>query len=129
MSIQRLSPKDFTTLENDGFRSEQIVWPRNAPDALITVTRVTMQPKAVSKPHVHPDSEQTWMVERGTATLLMAAGRTEKLATGDVVRTPAGEMHGIENTGSEPFVYLAITTPPVDFSPAYARSESGRPAG
>jgi quercetin dioxygenase-like cupin family protein len=119
LGIQRLTPADFATLENPGIRSEQIVWPRNAPDARVTITRVTMAPGATSPRHAHPQSEQTWIVERGAATLLMAGDRTDRLSAGDVVRTPAGEVHGVANTGPEPFVYLAVTAPPQDFSPAY----------
>ena len=119
MGIQRLTTKDFATLENPGIRSEQIVWPGNAPDARVTITRVTMEPGAVSARHMHPSSEQTWIVERGAATLLMAGDRTGAIRAGDVVRTPAGEVHGVANTGTEAFVYLAVTTPPQDFSAAY----------
>jgi quercetin dioxygenase-like cupin family protein len=119
MGIQRLTATDFATLENPGVRSEQIVWPRNAPDARVTITRVTMEPGATSSRHSHPRSEQTWIVERGAATLLMAGDRTDAIRVGDVVRTPAGEVHGVANTGTEPFVYLAVTTPPQDFSAAY----------
>ena len=119
MDIQRLSRTDVTTLENPGFRSEQIVWPGNAPDARATITRVTMQPGAVSTRHVHTASEQIWIVEQGTAMLLMEGDAAEALAAGDVVRTPAGAVHGVSNTGAGPFVYLAVTTPPQDFTPAY----------
>ena len=119
MSIQRLTPKDFAVLENPGVRSEQILWPGNAPDTRVTITRVTMEPGATSARHAHPRSEQTWIVERGAATLLMAGDRTDRLGAGDVVRTPAGEIHGVSNTGPEPFVYLAVTAPPQDFTAAY----------
>lgn len=119
MTIQRLSAADFTTLENPGFRSVQIVWPKNAPDARVTITRVTMEPGATSARHAHAASEQIWLVEQGNALLLMADGQTDGLRAGDVVRTPAGAVHGVANTGVEPFVYLAVTTPPQDFSPAY----------
>jgi quercetin dioxygenase-like cupin family protein len=122
LSIQRLNADDFTTLENPGFRSEQLLWPRNAPLASVTITRVTMKIGAVSQRHSHPCSEQVWIVERGTATLLMADDRTEALRAGEVVRTPAGEIHGVVNTGVEPFVYLSVTTPPQDFTPAYRGS-------
>ncbi len=121
MGIQRLTPADFATLENPGVRSEQIVWPGNAPDARVTITRVTMEPGATSPRHAHPHSEQTWIVEHGSATLLLAHDCTEDLRAGDVVRTPAGEIHGVTNTGGEPFTYLAVTAPPQDFTPAYAR--------
>ena len=119
MTIQRLSAAEFTTLQNSGFRSVQIVWPNNAPDARVTITRVTMEPGATSARHVHPTSEQIWLIEQGNALLLMADGQTDGLRASDVVRTPAGTIHGVTNTGSEPFVYLAVTTPPQDFTPAY----------
>jgi quercetin dioxygenase-like cupin family protein len=82
MPIQRLSPKDFTTLENPGKRSEQIVWPENAPEARITITRVTIEPGATSPPHSHPTAEQTWIVERGRGTLLLADVRSEEISGG-----------------------------------------------
>jgi quercetin dioxygenase-like cupin family protein len=117
--MQRLSPPDFTVLSNPGITSEQIVWPKNAPDALMTITRVTMQPGATSQRHSHPKSEQTWMVEKGTAMMLLADGKAEEIKAGDVVRTPAGEVHGVTNSGREPFMYLAVTVPPQDFTGAY----------
>ena len=119
MSIQRLSTVDFATLENPGVKSVQIVWPGNAPEALVTITRVTMEPGSLSARHSHPNSEQIWMVERGCATLLMDDDQSDVVQAGDVVRTPAGSIHGVDNTGREPFVYLAVTTPPQDFTPAY----------
>jgi quercetin dioxygenase-like cupin family protein len=119
LSIQRLTPADFATLENPGVRSEQIVWPGNAPEARVTITRVTMEPGARSARHAHPESEQTWLVEHGAATLLMAGDRTAEVRAGDVVRTPAGEVHGVANTGTGPFVYLAVTVPPQDFTTVY----------
>lgn len=84
-----------------------------------------MEPGAVSKLHSHPGSEQTWLVERGRASLLTAQGPGEPLRPGDVIRTPAGEPHGVANTGSEPFVYLSIATPPLDFRPAYRAAHPG----
>ncbi len=93
--------------------------PKNAPEARVTITRVTMEPGAVSARHAHPASEQIWLIEQGSALLLMADGQTDGLRAGDVVRTPAGTIHGVANTGSEPFVYLTVTTPPQDFTPAY----------
>jgi quercetin dioxygenase-like cupin family protein len=121
MTIQRLTANDFTVLENPGVISVQIVWGENAPDARATITRVTMQSGAVSPRHTHEIAEQTWLVERGEATLLLTDDGTAPLQVGDVVRTPAGDVHGIKNTGTGEFVYLAITTPPQNFGPAYER--------
>ncbi len=124
MTIQRLSEADSTTLENQGVRSLQIVWPNNAPEARVTITRVMMEPGATSARHAHSISEQIWLVEQGSALLLMADGETDRLSVGDVVRTPPGTIHGVANTGSELFVYLAVTTPPQDFSSAYKRRQT-----
>jgi quercetin dioxygenase-like cupin family protein len=124
LTIQRLSAADTTTLEKPGLRSVQIVWPNNAPEAQVTITRVTMEPGATSARHQHPVSEQIWLIEQGSAVLLMAGGETDKLRAGDVVRTPPGTIHGVTNTGSELFVYLAVTAPPQDFSSAYKRRQT-----
>ena len=56
------------------------------------------------------------MVGQGTATLLLANGETAPVKVGDVIRTTAGETHGLRNTGGEPFVYLTATTPPIDLT-------------
>ncbi len=121
MSVQRLTPKDFGVLENPGVVSVQMVWGQNAPESKVTVTRVTMQQGATSSRHTHENSEQTWLVERGEATLLLANNETAPLRAGDVIRTPAGTVHGVENSGPDEFTYLAITTPPQDFLAAYER--------
>lgn len=126
MAIQRLTSANFARLENPGTVSEQIVWPHNAPGAHMTITRVTMQPGAISPRHSHASSEQTWLIEAGEATLLKDGGQTEPLRVGDVVRTPPGDVHGVENTGDEPFVYLAVTSPPQDFTTAYERGRDDR---
>lgn len=118
--IQWLSVKDAQVLGKAGIESVQIVSVQNAPEALVTITRVTMQSGATSARHRHPHSEQIWLVEHGTATLLLDAKQTAEIGPGDVIRTTAGEVHGVINTGGEPFVYLAVTTPPQDFTSAYS---------
>jgi quercetin dioxygenase-like cupin family protein len=124
LTIQRFSAADFTTLQNPGIRSVQIVWPNNTPEARVTITRVLMEPGAISARHAHPVSEQIWLIEQGNALLLMTDGQTGALRVGDVVRTPAGTIHGVANTGSEQFVYLAVTTPPQDFTATYKGQET-----
>ena len=85
----------------------------------MTITHVTMQHGAVSERHAHELSEQIWIIERGEGVLLLGNKQTEVLRAGDIVRTPAGETHGVVNSGKEPLVYLAVTTPPQNFSAAY----------
>jgi quercetin dioxygenase-like cupin family protein len=126
MGLQRLTQADTTILENPGITSHQLIWPRNAPDAALTMTRVTVQPGATSRRHAHPHAEQVWLVEQGTATLLLADDQSAPIQAGDIIRTPPGEVHGLTNTGAGPFVYLTATTPPLDFTTAY-RDPAGAP--
>ncbi len=119
MGIQRLTVSAATTLHHPGKDSVQLIWPETAPEARITMTRVTMAPGAVSERHSHAEAEQTWIVEAGTATLLLTDTAREEMRTGDIIRTPPGVVHGIENTGTEPFVYLTVTTPPEDMTKFY----------
>ena len=78
-----------------------------------------MDPGATSPRHSHVSAEQTWLIERGRATLLMEDGQSAAITAGDVVITPPSDVHGVTNTGDEPFVYLSVTTPPEDFTDAY----------
>ena len=124
MALQRLRFNDCEVLSKTGIQSRQILWPKNAPQAHVTITHVSMEPGAISRPHVHQHSEQIWIVEQGEGLLLLGNGETERLCAGDVVRTPPGETHGVENTGAVPLVYLAVTTPPQDFTYAYSSIKS-----
>jgi quercetin dioxygenase-like cupin family protein len=58
---------------------------------------------------------------RGTGTLLLAGSTTAPFSEGDVVRFSDGDVHGFENTGRSEFVYLAVTSPPINFRNAYAK--------
>ena len=124
MAVQRWRVVECEVLVKPGVRSRQLVWPRSSPECRTTITHVTMEPGSVSERHAHADSEQIWIVEQGEGLLLLADQQSEVLRAGDIVRTPAGEMHGVVNGGEGPLVYLAITTPPQDFSSAYTTATS-----
>jgi mannose-6-phosphate isomerase-like protein (cupin superfamily) len=119
MAVQRWRVIDADVLIKPGIQSRQLVWPENSPESWTTVTHVTMEPGSVSERHAHERSEQIWIVERGEGVLLLGNEQTEALRAGDIVRTPASEVHGVANSGKEPLLYLAVTTPPQDFSFAY----------
>ena len=120
--VQRHTEKDFGLLTNPGKRSVQVIWTKNSPDSQITVTRVTMEPGAISERHTHP-GEQTWIVEQGSATMLLKGDRTMQIRAGDVLRTPPGETHGVLNDSKALFVYMSITTPPQDFTASYSEGK------
>ena len=127
--INRLRVADADILQRPGKRSAQIVSRRNAPEARVTVTRVVMRPGAVSPRHRHDHAEQTWIVEQGVARLLIAGDMTAPLRVGDVIITPPGEEHGIENTGDTDFIYLTMTTPPENMAGFYDGEAGGERPG
>jgi mannose-6-phosphate isomerase-like protein (cupin superfamily) len=69
----------------------------------------------------HAASEQVWVALRGSGVLLLDGTASVPFAEGDVVRFAEGDLHGLENTGSVEFVYLSVTSPPINFRAAYAR--------
>ena len=72
------------------------------------------------------------MALHGSARLLLDGSTTEPFHEGDVVRFVEGDVHGLENPGAEEFVYLAVTSPPIDLRAAYAadwRKSAGNDAG
>ena len=42
-----------------------------------------------------------------------------QVLAGEVIRTLPGEVHGLTNNGSEPFVYSTATTSSIDLTTAY----------
>jgi mannose-6-phosphate isomerase-like protein (cupin superfamily) len=84
----------------------------------LTVTWVEVPPGAEQRPHAHPDSEQVYLIVRGTGRA-QVAGDTEQVGEGDLVFIPPGAEHGIANSGSEPLVYVSAASPPVSMAELY----------
>jgi len=119
--MEILRKASITTLSNSGVQSEQLLFPENSLSRRVTITRVILQPGAVNPPHRHAESEQVWVALEGRGTLLLDGGRTEAFAAGDVVRFEDGDLHGFRNAADAMFVYLSVTSPPVNFREAYAK--------
>jgi quercetin dioxygenase-like cupin family protein len=118
--VEIIHRTDVTSFSNSGITSEQLLFPENSTSKRVTVTRVTVAPGAKNPGHVHSESEQVWVALRGNGELLLGGDTTAPFAEGDVVRFAEGDVHGFENTGSVEFVYLSVTSPPVNFRAAYS---------
>ena len=124
--MEFLTDGDFKRISSPGVTSVQIVAAHNSRSARMSVSRITVDPGCTQARHSHAASEQTWLALSGAGLLLLADGATKTIRAGDAVRFAAGDIHGIENTGSAPFTYLSITSPPIDFTPAdYAAAARG----
>ena len=121
--MEFLNETNFKELTRPGVVSLQLLSPHNSRSSRVTITRVTVAPGADQPQHAHNTSEQIWVVTGGTGTLLLADDKKRVITAGDVVRFEDGDLHGFDNNGAEPFVYVAVTSPPINFDDAYDRQE------
>lgn len=59
------------------------------------------------KPHVHA-GDHVWVVLEGEGNYL-SEGEARPIAPGTVLVAPAGEAHGVENTGDHGLVFVSIS--------------------
>ena len=63
-------------------------------------------------PHLHPHGQDSWTgLEGGGLYCLDSADTTLPIAAGDVVVAPAGSVHGVLNTGTQPLVFVSVVCP------------------
>ena len=117
--MQIIRKADIPILSNSGVNSEQIIFPESSPDAGATITRVTVPAGTINPRHVHKESEQIWFVLSGRGMLLLEDETEREIYTGDVARFSPGDIHGFHNTNNTPFVYISVTTPPLNFRGIY----------
>lgn len=114
-----ISKRDITILKSDFQDSHQLIWNENSSSERITITKVYVKPGKTNGRHKHEHSEQIWIAIKGTGTLLLDNDETKEFIEGDVVRFADGDIHGITNNSSEEFVYISVTSPPINFRYAY----------
>ena len=113
-------------LTNSGVTSYQLLFPESSGSSRVTTTKVVLEPGAVNPRHQHATSEQVWVALRGSGLLLLANDATVPFSAGHVARFEDNDVHGLQNTGSVPFEYLSVTSPPINFRAAYAASWNAR---
>lgn len=76
--------------------------------------------KGASQPrHIHESPEQIWYALKGKGRLLLTENVEKDFSVGDIIRFEDGDVHGLRNDGEEEFVYLSVTSPPINFGYAY----------
>lgn len=85
----------------------------------MTITEVHLEPAAVQPRHAHDSSEQIWYAVKGEGVLLLADDEEKEFRAGDVARFADGDVHGLRNSSDSEFVYISVTSPPINFDYAY----------
>lgn len=114
--IQKENIKEFN---NPGCYSKQLLNIENSKSERVTLTEVHVSPGASQPRHLHETSEQIWYAINGNGKLLLDNEKEIEFSIGDVVRFADGEIHGVRNDSYQEFVYISITSPPVNFRIAY----------
>ena len=117
--MEFISGKSIAELSNPGVVSRQLLNPDNSSSERVTITEVHLEAGACQPRHTHDASEQIWYATKGTGKLLLADDAIKEFTFGDVVRFADKDVHGLLNDGSEEFVYISVTAPPVNFGYAY----------
>lgn len=117
--MEFIHKEDITILTSDFQDSHQLIWGENSSSERITITKVHVHPGKVNSRHRHEHSEQIWIAIHGTATLLLDHDNTMEFREGDVVRFADGDIHGVMNNMEEEFIYISVTSPPINFRYAY----------
>jgi quercetin dioxygenase-like cupin family protein len=59
-------------------------------------------------PHVHA-GDHVWTVLEGTGNYLSEGAEVQPIVPGTILVAPAGESHGVENTGEAGLVFLSVS--------------------
>ena len=117
--MEIINRKDIKELVNPGVISRQLINPENSASKRVTITEVHLEAGACQPRHIHEQSEQIWYAIKGTGKLLLADNKEKEFRAGDVVRFADKDIHGLLNDGDTEFVYVSVTSPPIDFGYAY----------
>lgn len=117
--MEFINSENIKELSNPGVISRQLVNPENSKSERVTITEVHLEVGASQPRHKHDTAEQIWYAIQGGGKLLLADEKEMIFKAGDVVRFAENDIHGLLNDGDTEFVYISVTSPPIDFGYAY----------
>lgn len=117
--MEFVNSENIKEFSNPGVVSRQLLNPENSKSERVTITEVHLEVGASQPRHKHDTSEQIWYAVQGSGKLLLADEKEMIFKAGDVVRFAENDIHGLLNDGDTEFVYISVTSPPIDFGYAY----------
>lgn len=119
MSMEFIRKDSISELSNPGVTSRQLINPENSISERVTITEVHLEVGASQPRHKHDTSEQIWYAVQGKGKVLLADEEEIDFTAGDVVRFADNDIHGLLNDGTTEFIYISVTSPPLNFQKAY----------
>lgn len=121
--MEFIKSSEIKSLSNPGVISRQLLNPDNSTSTRVTITEVHLDVGASQPRHTHDSSEQIWYALKGTGKLLLENDTEKPFEAGDVIRFADKDVHGLHNDGSEEFIYVSVTAPPIHFGYAYQKEK------
>ena len=122
--MEFINYENIKELSNPGVVSRQLINPENSKSERVTITEVHLEVGASQPRHKHDTSEQIGYAIQGSGKLLLADDKEMIFKAGDVVRFAENDIHGLLNDGDTEFVYISVTSPPIDFGYAYKNKQN-----
>ena len=122
--MEFINQENIKVLSNLSVISRQLINPENSKSERVTITEVHLEIGAIQPRHKHDSSEQIWYAIQGSGKLLLADEKEVVFKVGDVVRFADNDIHGLLNDGDTEFIYISVTSPPIDFGYAYEDKKS-----
>ena len=122
--MEFINQENIKVLSNPSVISRQLINPENSKSERVTITEVHLEIGAIQPRHKHDSSEQIWYAIQGSGKLLLADEKEVVFEVGDVVRFADNDIHGLLNDGDTEFIYISVTSPPIDFGYAYEDKKS-----
>ena len=102
-----VGPIEKTTVKNKYFR--QVLFTGKHSQLVV----MCLQPREEIGDEVHPDVDQFFRIEEGTAKFVFNGTEEHRVRAGDAVVVPAGTFHNVINaSASKPLKLYTIYTPP-----------------
>jgi mannose-6-phosphate isomerase-like protein (cupin superfamily) len=93
----------------------------------MSVTWVEVPPGIDQQLHSDEESEQVYVVTRGSGAMTVA-GDTQEVSEGDLVLVPPATDHSIANSGDSDLCCVSVQSPPVTVSEVFAPSPAAAAA-
>lgn len=120
--MEFIKSESIKKLVNPGVVSRQLLNPENSNSERVTITEVHLEVGSSQPRHTHDSSEQIWYALKGSGKLLLSDDEEKEFQAGDVVRFADKDVHGLLNDGNTEFIYVSVTSPPINFGYAYKES-------
>jgi mannose-6-phosphate isomerase-like protein (cupin superfamily) len=97
-------------ITKDGSEIRELLAHRNSGIRKQSLAEARLNPGKRTAPHYHPQTEEIYYILRGRGEMTIGQ-ECGGVGPGDAIAIPAGAVHTILNSGTEPLVFLCCCAP------------------